>query len=162
MKFAMTGLLLGLVCGASFAASVETETRATAAYYTSGYDGAELRLAAYRCITPVFPAVSMTTDSVRKVEKSVKAWQACYGRFALKLNNVLPAGKAIPDDVAKAMGPDDKAKAKAMMEKVYAEIAAEARDEDDKVKAAQKTWQGATDAYAHSQQHATHRVPEMK
>ena len=96
MKFAMTALVLGCAGGASFAASVETETRATAAYYTSGYDGAELRLAAYRCVAPVFPSVSTTPDGVRKVEKSIKAWQA------------------------------------------------------------------ANEAYAHSQQHATHRAPEMK
>ncbi|MES2152394.1 MAG: hypothetical protein V4508_21660, partial [Pseudomonadota bacterium] len=135
---------LALVCGVAHGASLETESRAEAAYFTSAYDGAQFRLASFKCSAPAFPAVSASPDSARRVEKSLAAWRSCYARFSAKLGAALPAGKVIPDDVAKAMTADDRNKAKALMEKVYADIAAEGREQDDKVNAGAKTWAEAT------------------
>lgn len=137
-----------LFCNASFANDFASAKRADAAFYTSGFDGGDLKFYNFKCIAPVFPPVSTANQRMRRVDKSVKAWRECYARFTEKLRNSLPAGKSIPEDVVKTMSAGDIAKAKASMEKVYAEIAADARKQDDEVSAGNEKWIAATHAYS--------------
>lgn len=143
MKSALPLVAMALVCGAACAGSVERRgAGADASFYTTGFDGADIRFSNFNCARPVF--IARSVEGARHIERSVRQWRECYARFVAKLGSVLPAGKAIPEDVAKTMSTEELARAKLRMGQVYASIAAEARKQDDQVSAAHEYWRVST------------------
>ncbi|MGB9992404.1 tetratricopeptide repeat protein [Pseudoduganella rhizocola] len=119
--------------------------KADIAYYANGgYQAENLRLDKYACVKPVFPDASRTQPEIRKTQAEMTAWSACYQRFTQGLANVMPAGKAIPADVAQLMSLSELAKARASMDKVYAAIAAAGEAEGRAVLAANDAWAART------------------
>jgi hypothetical protein len=77
----------------------------------------------------------------------VRLWRSCFARWQDKMVAVLPAGKAIPDDVVKAMSPADMAKARETMELAYRAIVEDAFARDDKVNQGIANWMKGTVAH---------------
>jgi hypothetical protein len=142
----LIAVAVGLACGDAFAGGSMQAQQAGVAYYTSHFDGGEARFDNFECKAPVFPAVSNSNDSVRRVERSVRLWRSCFSRWQEKMVAVLPAGKAIPDEVVKAMTPADMAKARESMGQTYRNIIEAAFAEDQKVNAGIASWMKATGA----------------
>lgn len=142
----MTFVALALACGAASAGGSVQAVQSNVAYYTTTFDGADARFALFECKAPVFPAASQSQDGVRRVERSVRQWRTCFARWQDKMVAVLPAGKAIPDDVSKAMSAADLAKARETMESAYRAIIEEALAQDEKVNKGILTWMKGTAA----------------
>ncbi|HEY5801146.1 MAG TPA: sel1 repeat family protein [Burkholderiaceae bacterium] len=119
--------------------------RADIEYYTTRYDGADLR---YNCAKPAIPAVSKTLTEMKKVDADYTQWAQCYDAWAVKMNGALPAGKAIPADIANLLNDDELVKARTLMDKTYAGLSAQAQKEAAAVTAQNDAWRTATVAFA--------------
>ncbi|WP_051293468.1 sel1 repeat family protein [Pseudoduganella violaceinigra] len=116
------------------------------AYYVSSYKGEEVRLESYQCVAPVFPANSLSKAQIKEVQAQMDAWMVCYQAFSKGLQEALPAGKRIPLDVAKLMSLGELQQARATMDKAYAQVDADARQQGSAVLAAHEAWYGRVDA----------------
>jgi TPR repeat protein len=117
------------------------------AYYTTRYDGADVSLAHFHCTQPEVPARSETRDSVRKVDRSINAWMACYRGFTAHLGDQLPVGMAIPLDLADLMSVAEFGQARARMSDAYRQASLNGKAEADKVLGARRTWLANTEQY---------------
>ncbi len=118
------------------------------AYYTTAYDGREVKL---DCVAPALPAVSTTNAEIHEVSSAFNQWQDCYNGFTARLNAALPAGKAIPPDLVGIMSNDEFARSSAAMDKVYAAIGAQAGAVAAELGARHQAWRGATELYVKGQ-----------
>jgi hypothetical protein len=143
MKRILSLTVLALACGA---AAADAPVR-NAAYYTSSFDGGDLQFAKAECKTPNIPSHSVSPEGARRVEKAVKNWRACFSGWKDKLLAVLPAGKEIPESVARTMSPADLEKARAHMNEVYSNIVADALAQDDKINETIEAWMSASRDY---------------
>jgi hypothetical protein len=143
MKKALMTIALSLAFGTALA---DAPVR-NAAYYTSGFDGGELQFAKAECKVPTIPSHSVSPDGARRVERAVKSWRSCFAGWKEKVVAVLPAGKEIPEDIAKGMSAADLEKAKAHMNEVYSTIVADALEQDDKVSADIENWMKGSREY---------------
>jgi hypothetical protein len=121
--------------------------KADIAFYTTRFDGGDLKYADFHCEAPLIPSRSSTAPAIRKVDKDIGNWRSCYDKFAARLNSALPAGKAIPAGLADLMSDDEILKAKALMDKRYTEIEKQAMAEADVVMKKSQTWYAATTDY---------------
>jgi uncharacterized protein YecT (DUF1311 family) len=121
--------------------------KADIAYYVSKYDGAELSLAKHGCVRPNFPERSETKGEMKKISAAMTEWLACYKGFANDLGAAMPAGKAIPEDVANLMSASEFAAAQARMNQVYAAMAADAKKQATELIAANDAWVKQTESY---------------
>lgn len=133
--------------------------RAEIDYWTSKYDGADLRSGEYRCPAPRFPAVSKVNEEIDRVSASLKNWQDCYNRFVNHLNEVAPLAKLIPADVAKLMNKQEMEKATAHLEQVHANVAESARVNSRLVLADFGAWRDATEAWVKQHNEIVSKVP---
>jgi uncharacterized protein len=108
--------------------------RADIDYWTTKYDGSELRSGEYRCPEPRIPA-------------NVKAWQDCYNRFVAHLNQISPLTKQIPADVAKLMNKQETEQAEAHLAVVRENLAEGAKVTARMVLADFAAWRDATEAW---------------
>lgn len=129
--------------------------KADIARYVGG-DVGDLTLAKFGCVMPVFPDVSRTQVDLKATDAQMKLWRACYDRFGAHLAAQLPAGKAIPADVAKLMNLDELARARAAMDKSYAAAAAGASREAANFTRDSDAW------YARTQQYTVSMEKEKK
>jgi hypothetical protein len=136
MKQTLTAVALSLAFGVAVADAPVRD----AAWYTTGFDGGDLQFAKAECKAPTIPSHSVSQDGARRVERAVKAWRTCFTDWHDKVIAVLPAGKEIPDTVAKSMSPADMEKAKARMNEVYSSMVADALAQNDKVNADIEVW----------------------
>ncbi|HEY1147075.1 MAG TPA: hypothetical protein VGF27_00790, partial [Pseudoduganella sp.] len=132
------------------------------AYYISGYKGDEVRLEKYGCVKPVFPQESRTQNDIKSVKATMDAWNECYERFGKGLTAVQPAGKAIPQDVAKVMSLSELQQARAAMDKTYAAIAADGDRQAREVLAAHDKWALNTKEWTISMQQKTKNDLEQR
>ncbi|PWF48286.1 hypothetical protein C7C56_012765 [Massilia glaciei] len=139
-----------LTAGAALAANGETAPRADASYYVNSFDGADLKFSRFKCVALVFPVNSASNESVRRVDKAVRLWRDCFARFSARFDAALPVGKGIPEDVIKVMSAADLAKAKAAMESVYVQIAADATMQNEQVRQGYDKWLAATRSYSNN------------
>ena len=116
-------------------------------YYASGYTGAELAYAHYKCEKPEFPTVSQRKADIKRIDKEYKDWLACYTTFAQNLKNALPAGKLIPADVSNLMNEQEFLAAQVHMDKTYARLSAEAKQEADPIVASYDSWIANTEKF---------------
>jgi hypothetical protein len=131
---------------ASLASMRERAARkADIARYVSGYDGTEVRLAKFGCVKPAFPEESRSKADIRKVEAGTNAWRACYERFAANLAAQMPPGKAIPEGVASLMSLEELDRARATMDRAYAQAGNEAGAEAKAILADYDSWYARTE-----------------
>lgn len=121
--------------------------RADIDYWTSKYDGADLKSGKFRCPSPRIPAVSKMNEDIERVSASVQAWQDCYNAFVVNLNDASPLVKRIPEDVAKLMNAPETAQATAYLEDLHKRIAEDAKISAKLVLADFAAWRNATEAY---------------
>lgn len=121
--------------------------RADIDYWTSKYDGSDLRSGEYRCPAPRIPAVSKLNDEIERVSNNVKAWQDCYNRAVSHLNDVSPLTKLIPADIAKLMNKQEMEQATAHLSQVHDNVAEDAKVSSRLVLADFAAWRDATEAY---------------
>jgi TPR repeat protein len=117
------------------------------AYYVSGYDGADVKYEKFGCVQPAFPERSVLQPEIKAFGAGMKAWRECYERFSANLAASLPAGKAIPEDVAKVMSVMELQQARVAMDKVYAAVNADATRQASAVIAANDAWAENTRVY---------------
>lgn len=132
------------------------------AYYVSSYKGDEVRLEKYNCAEPAFPEVSRTQVEIKEVEAKMDGWMTCYQRFQAGLQAVLPAGKAIPADVAKVMSLGELKQARETMDKVYAQAGADAQEHGKKLIASHDDWVKRTGVLAKSMEQKTKNDNELR
>lgn len=121
--------------------------RADIAYWTSGYDGSELKSGKYRCVAPRIPAMSKQNDEIEAVGAKVAAWQDCYNAFVVNLNASSPLTSLIPKDIADLLTKDENEKATKHLAQVQANLAAEAQVSSKLLLADFAVWRDATDKY---------------
>ncbi|MGZ5202137.1 MAG: sel1 repeat family protein [Telluria sp.] len=121
--------------------------RADIDYWTSKYDGSELRSGEYRCKEPRFPAMSKTNDEIDAVSGKMKGWQACYNRAVEHLNKVSPLTQLIPADLAKLMNKQETEQAAAHLKQVQDNLSEDFKVSSRLVLADFAAWRDATEAY---------------
>lgn len=117
------------------------------AYWTSRYDGTELKSGKYRCPVPRIPSMSKQNDEISAVAEKVQNWQACYNAFVENINASSPLTKLIPKDVADLMTKDEMDAASKHLTEVQGRIVEEARVGSKLLLADYAAWRDATDAY---------------
>lgn len=117
---------------------------AAIAYWTGGYDGADLTAGKYNCAAPAIPAVSKTETEIRTTNAAVVEWRRCYNEFAANLNASLPPGKRIPAEVVVVMSEPETQQARAHVEKVYGTVLGKAQADAAAVTARHAAWLSAT------------------
>lgn len=116
-------------------------------FYVHGYKGDDVALEKFNCGNPEIPEVSQSKRKINEVGQTVDAWMECYNGFVQNLNAALPPGKAIPQDVEILMNEQEFTQAKALMDKVYAAISAEARQKATAIATKRDAWKANTAAY---------------
>ena len=120
----------------------QRESRASdIAYWTSGYQGADLVAGSFDCRDPATPVMSTSSADIRLVEKAYFAWQLCYKKFIANLGSVTPLGKRIPPDVARLMTPLEQAQAVAHLNDVYTAINTQANERAAAIGSAYAQWE---------------------
>jgi len=132
------------------------------AYYVNGYKGDDVALAKYGCVKPVFPKESKTQKEIKEIQATMESWSECYERFGKGLHAAQPAGKLIPQDVAKVMSLAELAQARSAMDKVYAGIAADSDRQAREVIAAHDIWAAATKEFTIAMQQKTKNDLEQR
>lgn len=124
---------------------------AAIAHWTAGYDGADLTAGKFACVAPTIPEVSITNADVQAATAAIAVWHACHDAFVVNLNASLPAGKAIPPDVAVVMSEQETQQAKSHLDGVYAGVSRKAEASATAILARRDKWQLATAAYVENQ-----------
>lgn len=124
--------------------------KADIARYVAGGDAGDVTLAKAGCTQPVIADVTLSAAEIKATDAKIKEWRACYDRFAARLAAQLPAGKAIPADVAKLMNLTELERARAAMDKAYAAAAADAASQVKAFTAANDAWYARVQKYASS------------
>ena len=127
-------------------------------YYVQRYDGADVALAKFNCGQPAIPARSENNKDIKEISGAIDKWQACYKGFIKNLQDQLPAGKAIPADLANLMTDAEIQQATARMNQAYAEVNAEAKKQSDQIMAASDSWHKQTAEYVHTENARTQQV----
>jgi hypothetical protein len=136
--------------------------RADIDYWTSKYDGSELRSGQYRCPAPRFPAMSRQNEEIDRVSEKMKAWQDCYNKAVTHLNESSPLVKLIPPDVTKLMTKDETERARVHLEQVHDNLAEEARVASRLVLADFDAWRSATAAYVSQHNEIVRNLPSAE
>jgi hypothetical protein len=121
------------------------------AYWTSGYDGADLTAGKYNCVAPKIPAMSTTNTDIKAVSAAVSAWSKCQEAFSANMGAAMPPGKQIPAAVAIVMSEQETQQAKMHLDKVYGAVMEKAQVSASAVVAEHEKWQNATRAYVAEQ-----------
>ncbi|NML62345.1 sel1 repeat family protein [Massilia sp. RP-1-19] len=121
--------------------------RADIEYWTSKYDGTELKSGKFRCSAPRIPALSKQNDEIDVVGARMAAWQECYNGFVQNLNDSSPLTKLIPKDIADLLTRDENEQAAKHLAQVQVNLAEEARVSSKMVLADFAVWRDATDKY---------------
>lgn len=116
-------------------------------YWTSKYDGADLKSGKFHCPPVRVPAISKTNDEIAAVTARVAAWQECYNGFVQNLNAASPLVKRIPADVVKLFNQEELDRATAYLAEVQERLAEDAKISAKLVLADFGAWRSATDAY---------------
>ncbi|MEO7496837.1 MAG: hypothetical protein ABIT83_19440 [Massilia sp.] len=121
--------------------------RADIEYWTSKYDGNDLRGGANRCPVPRIPAVSKQNEEIIKVVKNYEAWQACHKAYLDKLQGEAPLTKRIPPAVAKQMSEAETAQSATYLKGVHEQLVADAGINAGMVQADYAAWRSSTNNY---------------
>jgi TPR repeat protein len=117
------------------------------AYWTTNYDGAELKAGKFHCVTPRIPSISKQKEEIERVSNAISKWQACHNGFVDNLNAASPLVKQIPEDIAKLMNAAETERARVHVTQVQDNLAEEAKIDAKLLLADIAVWRGATEAY---------------
>lgn len=139
-------------------------------YWTSQYDGADLRSGKFDCKPPAIPELSKTNDDINATRDGIEAWRICHNGFVANLNATAPIGKRIPAEVLDMMTLDEVDRAKAHVEAVYGKVLAQVDAEVESVRTRQAAWETATERFvkdenariARQQKEETERLVELQ
>lgn len=121
--------------------------RADIDFWTTKYDGADLRSGKFRCAAPRIPAISKENEEINSVGEKVSAWQECYNGFVANMNANATVAQRIPADIAKLLNQKETEAAQARIVSVHEAIAADASISAKLVLADFAAWRSATEAY---------------
>jgi hypothetical protein len=121
------------------------------AYWTSGYNGADLNAGRFNCAAPAFPPYSETKRAVTEVGEAYAAYIACYNGFVDNIGAAMPAGKRIPEAVALLMSEAELTQARAHLTKIYMDAAARGKAVADDTVARNAAWSRDTQEYLANQ-----------
>lgn len=121
--------------------------RADIDYWSTRYDGADLKSGKFRCVAPRIPAVSKAADEISRVAGNVGAWQECYNGFVANLNAHATVAKRLPEDITKLLNEPELDAVKTHIDAVHQRIAADAAISAKLVLADYAAWRSATEAY---------------
>lgn len=121
--------------------------RADIDFWTTKYDGADLKSGKFRCSAPRIPAVSKENEEITSVAGKVGAWQECYNGFVANMNANAAAAQRIPADIAKLLNEKELEAAQARIDNVHQGIAADASISAKLVLADFAAWRSATETY---------------
>ncbi|HEY5800496.1 MAG TPA: sel1 repeat family protein [Burkholderiaceae bacterium] len=94
------------------------------AFYTTRYDGGELKTARDACVRPAIPAESKTADDITAMSGAVQKWNDCYKHFGSLLSGATLA-RTVPADVLSLMNDSEIVAATARMNKVNSDMASQ-------------------------------------
>lgn len=114
------------------------------AYWTGGYDGADLTAGKYNCVAPAIPTVSTTNADIKAVNDAMATWRACYEAFAEHLKSALPPGKRIPPEIVVVMSEQETQQARTHLDKIYAAVTEKANASAVATLARREQWEAAT------------------
>jgi hypothetical protein len=117
------------------------------AYWTTKYDGKDLRSGPYRCPAPRVPALSKNNEEIQSVADRIEVWQNCYNGFVTNLNKISPLFNLIPRDVLELMKQDELDKAKLHLAAVETGLSEQAKIESKLVLADVDAWRNATNGW---------------
>jgi TPR repeat protein len=121
--------------------------RADIDFWTTKYDGADLKSGKFRCAAPRIPAISKENEEITSVAGKVAAWQECYNGFVTNMNANSAVAQRIPADIAKLLNEKEMTAAQARIDSVHRGIAADASISAKLVLADFAAWRSATEAY---------------
>lgn len=124
---------------------------AAIAWWTGGYDGADLTAGAYHCDAPAIAPVSKTNADIKATNTAIAAWRMCYDAFLAHLDAALPPGKMVPADVAIVMSEAETQQAKAHLDRVYAAVLSQNQASAAEIIARRASWEKATLAFVDEQ-----------
>jgi TPR repeat protein len=116
-------------------------------YWISGYDGKDMKSGAYDCRRPEIPVISRSNDEIKTVDKTYAVWQSCYNDFVQNLGDALPAGKRIPQDIARLMNQIEYDQAVANLDRIYRGLAQQGSDSATAIIGEYEKWRKATEQF---------------
>ena len=121
--------------------------RADIDYWTTKYDGADLKSGKFRCVAPRIPAMSKVNEEINSVGDKMTAWQECYNGFVANMNANSAVAQRIPADIAKLLNQKEMDAAQARIANVHEGISADASIGAKLLLADFAAWRSATEAY---------------
>jgi hypothetical protein len=128
------------------------------AWWTEGYDGADLTTGRFACVVPSIPPKSSSVREAETVDAAYEAYRVCYNRVVDNLYGVAPAAR-IPAQVALVMSEAEFNLASNRLEELVAAAKARGREESAQVAAARARW--AADSVAFITTHALRRQQQV-
>lgn len=116
-------------------------------YWVAVYNGDDLKAAA-SCPVPAIPEVSKSNAEIATVSQSVTRWRECYNAYIDKMSAVLPAGKAIPNDIQVLMNEQEYNTAIARLDSMYASVGGAQKAGAERIMTDYQRWAAATEQYA--------------
>ncbi|HEY5800495.1 MAG TPA: hypothetical protein VIT92_09760 [Burkholderiaceae bacterium] len=120
--------------------------RADIDFYTTRFDGGDLKTARAACVRPSIPEVSQTGAQIKATSDAIAVWNACYRRFGDQLAASAPI-KAIPADVLALMNDAEIQAATRRIDQAYAAIATEMAATAAEVVAQNNNWAARTEKF---------------
>lgn len=121
--------------------------RSDIVYWTSKYDGADLKSGAFSCPMIRVPAVSKTNEEIAAVTARMTAWQDCYNGFVRNLNASSPLVTHVPPDVVKLFNQEELDRATRYLDDLQVRLSEDAKITAKLALADFAAWRSATDAY---------------
>ena len=125
--------------------------KADIAYWSTAYDGADLKTGKFACVRPTIPALSKTNEEIKAVDASVATWRVCYDAFAKNLGDALPPGKRLPADIGALMNEQEYEQTLRHLDQVYTKVGGEELAGAKETMAAHAAWTAATKKYVAEQ-----------
>jgi DNA repair ATPase RecN len=128
-------------------------------YWTTQYDGSDVRTEEYRCTPPRFPAVSKVNEEIDGITAKMKAWEKCYNRYVDHLKDVAPLTRRIPEDIHKLMTKAEAEQAEAHLKQVHEQLTEDAKVSAKLAMADFNVWKSATENYINEHNAILKRSP---
>lgn len=116
-------------------------------YWSTRYDGADLKAGKFACVRPSIPALSKTNAEIKAVDAAMVTWRTCYDGFVKNLGNGLPLANRIPADIGALMNEQEYEQTLRHLNEVYSTVAADELAGAKQTMAAHAAWTTSTQHY---------------
>jgi TPR repeat protein len=116
-------------------------------FWTTRYDGADLKAGKFACQRPTIPLKSTTNEEIGATNAAMESWRTCYNGFVDNLADAMPPGKRIPAEVADLLTDAEMEQAKAHLDQVYKRVLDDARAGAARTMADHASWEKSTAAF---------------